>query len=175
VQHPLQRQFPNAEYVGSEKCKRCHEHSYDVWKKSAHSHAFDALVNAKRPTLRQFDGECVVCHVVGFGINKGYVDEATTPHLKHVGCENCHGPGSVHVKAMAAGQPNPPGMAELMNPFREPPNETAEAKQKRMGRLADSCQKCHDTDNDVHWNIKKWDKIVHKEPNIRAGANGGGN
>ncbi len=168
TQHPIQRAFPGAEYVGSDKCKRCHEESYKVWKESAHSHAFDALVKATKPSQRQFDGECIGCHVVGFGITKGFADEKSTPHLLHVGCESCHGPGSVHVKAMAASQPNPPELAKLMNPLRTPDNETAEAREKRMRMLNDSCQKCHDPDNDVHWNIKKWDKIVHKEPDIRA-------
>jgi hypothetical protein len=32
-----------------------------------------------------------------------------------------------------------------------------------MNALDQSCQKCHDIDNDVNWNIKKWDKIFHKE------------
>jgi hypothetical protein len=59
-----------------------------------------------------------------------------------------------------------------MNPFRTPANETPEAREQRMRRLSDSCQKCHDPDNDVHWNIKKWDKIIHKEPDLRAGNAG---
>ena len=33
--------------------------------------------------------------------------------------------------------------------------------------LTKSCRECHDEDNDVHWDIKKWDKIVHKEPDLR--------
>src|SRR5262249_42071831 len=137
-----------------------------------HARAYEALEKAKRPALRQYDGECVVCHVVGFGTTGGYADEQTTAHLKHVGCESCHGPGSVHVKAMAASQPNPPGLAALMNPHRTPANETAEARKARMLRFEDSCRKCHDSDNDVHWNIKKWveGKIVHQEPNLRNGG-----
>jgi hypothetical protein len=173
TQHPIQRKFPNAEYVGSDKCKRCHEDSFKVWKESAHSHAFEALVKATKPSLRQFDGECIVCHVVGFGITKGFADEQTTPHLKHVGCESCHGPGSEHIKFMQQSKPNPKELADLMNPYRTPEKETPEAREVRMRRLNDSCQKCHDPDNDVHWNIKKWDKIIHKEPNLRAGANVG--
>src|SRR5262249_6941105 len=67
AKHPVQVQFPQATYVGSEKCKKCHEAEYAIWEASPHPHAYEALVNkAKRPTLRQFDGECVVCHVIGF-------------------------------------------------------------------------------------------------------------
>jgi hypothetical protein len=174
TQHPIQRQFPEATYIGSDKCKRCHTESYDVWKASAHAGAYEALVQAKRPALRQFDGECVVCHVVGFENTGGYADEAKTPRLKNVGCESCHGPGSVHEKAMAASKPNPPGLAALMNPHRTPADETPQARDKRLLRLEESCRKCHDSDNDVHWNIKKWveGKIVHREPNLRNAGTG---
>ena len=42
--------------------------------------------------------------------------------------------------------------------------ETPAAKERRLLLLDQSCQKCHDTDNDVHWKIDKWHKIVHPEP-----------
>ena len=85
-------------FVGSESCARCHVAEAAKWKETAHSHAFEALEKiAKRPALRQFDGECVVCHTVGLGFKTGYRDEIKTPNLKHVGCESCHGPGGGHV------------------------------------------------------------------------------
>ena len=39
-----------------------------------------------------------------------------------------------------------------------------------MLKIDFSCQKCHDTDNDVHWNIDKWvkGKIEHHEPDLRS-------
>ena len=156
--HPIQRAFPGAAYVGSEKCKRCHEREYAIWKASPHAHAYETLEKAKRPSLRQYDGECVVCHVTGFEYKGGYADEKATPHLRENGCENCHGPGSHHVKGNTD-----PKLLALMNPYKTAPNETAEAKKQRMNRLDDSCFKCHNTDNDVHWNIKKWveGKIAH--------------
>ena len=39
------------------------------------------------------------------------------------------------------------------------------AKERRLLLRDESCQKCHDTDNDVHWGkTDKWHKIVHPEP-----------
>ena len=31
--HPLQVQYPEATYVGSDKCKSCHQHAYQVWER----------------------------------------------------------------------------------------------------------------------------------------------
>jgi hypothetical protein len=166
--HPIQRMFKGATYVGSEKCKECHKEAYKIWKESPHARAYASLVKAQRPSLRQFDGECIVCHVNGFEHTGGFADEKTTPHLKENGCENCHGPGSLHIAQMRQGMVNREMLA-LMNPYKTQPNETPEAAQKRLTRLGFSCQKCHDIDNDVHWDIKKWvdGKIIHMEKKDR--------
>lgn len=81
-------------FTGSEDCRRCHEYEYDTWGMKAHANALASLkkVGSDR------DPECVVCHVVGMEYEGGYVTEEKTPHLKDVGCENCHGPGSEHAK-----------------------------------------------------------------------------
>ena len=157
--HPLQREFPKATYVGSEKCKECHEHAYKVWKESPHSRAYHTLETAKRPALRQYDGECVVCHVTGFQHTGGFTDEVKTAVLENNGCENCHGPGSLHVKGNKTAK-----MLELMNPYRTQPGETDKERHDRENRLDRSCQKCHDIDNDVHWKLEKWQKIIHPTP-----------
>jgi hypothetical protein len=161
TKHPIQLhpKYAKATYVGSERCKNCHAESYKVWKNSPHSHAYDTLVKAKRPALRQFDGECVVCHVTGFKYEKGFTSETATPKLLDNGCENCHGPGSLHMK-----NNYDPVLNALMNPFKAPPDEAPQAKEKRMLLFERSCTECHDQDNDVHWKIDKWDKIIHREP-----------
>lgn len=159
IPHPDQNAFKGATYVGSAACQKCHPHAYQVWQNSPHSHAYDTLTKAKRPSLRQYDGECIKCHVVGFDYQGGFTDEVKTAFLKDNGCENCHGPGSLHVKGNKT-----PALLAAMNPFKTQPNETSEQKAQRINRLDQSCQKCHDIDNDVHWKIKKWDKIVHPTP-----------
>jgi hypothetical protein len=150
-------------YEGSEKCKKCHESAYDVWKKTPHSHAYQTLVDAKKPSRRQFDPECIVCHTVGFGYFGGFVDEVKTPKLKNVGCESCHGPASEHVKA-----PNNPFWHQQMNPWKAPEKETEAEKTRRQLRIDLFCQKCHDIDNDVTWTHggfkKKWPRIDHPTP-----------
>jgi hypothetical protein len=159
-------------YVGSEKCKQCHEHAYAVWKdqkKSKHSVAYDTLTEVKHPSNRQFDGECVVCHVTGFQHLGGFTSlkgVIQTPALKHVGCESCHGPASMHVAAVGGvGGPNDEELYALMNPWKAKPNEDDAAKAARQLRINDFCMKCHDQDNDVHWNFKtKWAKIEHPTP-----------
>src|SRR5262249_4336378 len=85
-------------YIGSGACGKWHLRAYEGWEKSDHSHAYKTLVKARRPSLRQHDGECIVCHTVGFGYNTGFTNEKQTPKLENVGCESCHGPGSLHAK-----------------------------------------------------------------------------
>lgn len=171
TKHPIQihQEYSKATYIGSDKCQSCHEHAYAVWSKSKHARAFQTLVDAKRPSLRQFDGECVVCHVTGFEYNSGYRNESDTPNLKNVGCESCHGPGSEHVN----NKNRKPALLKLMNPFKAPPNETEGQKGIRMRQLNVFCQHCHDVDNDVNWNVPpvkagepphRWPPISHMTP-----------
>jgi hypothetical protein len=173
TKHPVQVDplYAKAEYVGSEKCRSCHKVAYKVWKESPHSHSYETLVKAQRPSLRQFDGECVACHVTGFAYETGFKDANSTPKLLDNGCENCHGPGSLHIK-----NKDDEKLQALMNPYRAPKDQAAQkssqegealqAKEKRRILLIDrSCQTCHDSDNDVNWDFeKKWPKIIHREP-----------
>src|SRR5262249_7703086 len=64
---------PKAEYIGSDSCEACHKAAFKIWQNSPHPHAYATLVNkAKRPTNRQYDGECVLCHVTGFTFKTGW-------------------------------------------------------------------------------------------------------
>ncbi len=148
-------------YIGSDKCKKCHDGAYTVWKNTPHSHAYETLVvRAKHPSNRQFDGECIVCHTVGFGYRGGFVNAVRTPHLKDVGCESCHGPGSEH-----AANPTNKQWQALMNEWHAPEDEVPAAKTKRQERVEMFCITCHDADNDVTWKEnafeRKWKRIAH--------------
>jgi len=165
ARHPVQVAMPdtNPVFVGSEKCKKCHEHAYEVWKNTPHSHAYQTLVDAKEPSQRQFDPECIICHTVGFGYQSGFVTIDKTPVLKDVGCESCHGPCSEHAKT-----PNDEKWYKHINPWKAPVEESPKDKESRLGKIDQFCQRCHDIDNDVTWTNKgferKWPKIAHPTP-----------
>jgi len=83
-----------ARYVGTEACIGCHPSAAKVWSQTAHSHAFAALVARKADA----DPNCIGCHTVGFGTDSGYERQLNGARLASVGCESCHGPGSLHVE-----------------------------------------------------------------------------
>jgi hypothetical protein len=82
-----------SKYVGSKSCKYCHFFEYEMCADYPHADAYATLEEVGS----QFDPECIICHVIGLEYESGYYSEQTTPHLKNVGCENCHGPGFRHV------------------------------------------------------------------------------
>lgn len=167
--HPTQikRKGKKITFVGSDACKTCHVDEYAKWAGSKHSHAFEALTKyAVKPTMRQFDPECVGCHVIGFEFAGGYMDERRTPHLKHVGCENCHGPGSLHVE-----EPFNRDYRSDMSPWKSTPTDRLTKPDGKYDeavllRIDAMCAKCHDTENDPKYKFEVyWPKIEHgKKP-----------
>jgi hypothetical protein len=148
-------------YVGSESCKDCHEASYKVWKKSLHSHAYETLENAV--PARNFDPECISCHVVGwhpsqfFPYETGFVSREKTPKLMGVGCEDCHGPGEKHVAAERGTD------TKLRLQYRAPQiikqAEAADPTSKKH-----NCYSCHDLDNSPDFDFKSyWPLVEHVE------------
>lgn len=88
-----QRPAPEgAPYIGQGTCALCHEKAHQTWVESAHAHAYETLVKVDR----DFDPECLSCHVVGFSEKTGFRNADQTSFLKDVGCESCHGPCSDH-------------------------------------------------------------------------------
>jgi hypothetical protein len=154
VPHP--QKATNGKVVGSKQCESCHEISYDIWKKSGHGHAYETLVNLKPP--RNFDRECVSCHVTGWHPTKffpyegGYESETKTPLLVNTGCDDCHGPGEKHVAVELSGSE-----ADRQK-FRKAVRVTkAEAEEKL-------CITCHDGENSPEFDFKTyWPLIEHKE------------
>ena len=132
-------------FVGSSACQDCHSTAYEVWSKSGHGHATDSIVDPKERAgiERHHDPECLSCHVTGWApqeytpYSSGYLSLAETPHLKHNGCENCHGPGSRHV-AIENGDIN---VSEQ--------EQAAERSHMRLplAKAKAHCVICHDQDN----------------------------
>lgn len=181
--HPAQIQAANLNlsYVGSDRCQACHGAEYVKWTTTPHSHALETLeTRAKRPGLRNLDGECLVCHTIGYGFKTGYENEKKTPRLANVGCESCHGPGSGHVSAPHNGE-----LLKLLSPWKKDKTDkllSVETMDKvaKMGPIERNqvvhtlnerqvlngvnrtCSKCHDQENDPHFELEKyWPKIVH--------------
>jgi hypothetical protein len=177
----VQQQFPapanlgnvQLNYVGSQKCAECHGADFAIWKKTKHQQAFDALTKvADKPRLRQYDPECVSCHVTGYGYKSGYDGTKATDLLKNVNCENCHGPGSAHVLApnnmqfRLAMSPwkgnNPNAVLPLPAKLQQGFEKMNQQEQAIFNRVNDMCQKCHDPENDPHFKFDvNWPQIIH--------------
>ena len=152
--HPLADS--NGRFVGSQKCQSCHEKSYDIWKRSGHGHAYATLENLDPP--RNFDPECVSCHVVGwhptkfFPYQSGFESPKKTPHLKNAGCEDCHGPGEKHCAAELTND------EQLQKKYRKGVVITKEQAKKEQ------CTTCHDLDNSPDFDFDKyWPLVEHHE------------
>ncbi len=83
-----------AVYVGSAPCQECHEDAYAFWQKTKHAKAWATLEDANK----HFDLTCIGCHTIGYQKPGGFCRLADVSGRKDVGCEMCHGPGSLHVE-----------------------------------------------------------------------------
>ena len=81
-------------FAGYSPCLDCHYEKFDAWAQTRHATALETLKQAGQQT----NAICLKCHTVGYGYAGGFKDEATTPHLAGVQCENCHGPATDHVR-----------------------------------------------------------------------------
>ncbi|MGC3968238.1 MAG: multiheme c-type cytochrome [Pirellulales bacterium] len=143
-----------AKFVGSASCAKCHEGAYDVWKDSGHAHATETLERLDPP--RQFDAECLSCHVTGWDpqqyvpFQTGFLDLLKTPQLTGNGCENCHGPGGGHVAAETGTDPQ----------FRETMRKLMHVSKQNVEQT--TCIKCHDHDNSPSFKFDEyWSQIEH--------------
>jgi hypothetical protein len=81
-------------FVGTAKCVECHEEAYAFWKETKHAKAWATLEDDGK----HYDLTCVGCHVVGYEQPGGFCRLQDVAGFEDVGCENCHGPGSVHIE-----------------------------------------------------------------------------
>lgn len=76
---------------GRSACRRCHLREYRSWEDTPHAHAIETL-----PENERSNPECLRCHTTGYDEPSGFQGLEETPELAHVGCEACHGPGSLY-------------------------------------------------------------------------------
>ncbi len=87
-----------ASYVGSKDCADCHVEQYESFMLHANKAKSDHSVRLMAPKLTEEElKQCYGCHTTGYGRTGGFQNFEETPDLGHVGCESCHGPGSMHV------------------------------------------------------------------------------
>lgn len=82
-----------ATYVGGATCAACHQAADGFWKTTHHAKAYETLEKVHK----QYDLECISCHVTGWEKPGGACNVAKVEGRKDVTCESCHGPGSLHV------------------------------------------------------------------------------
>ncbi|MCC6805990.1 MAG: hypothetical protein IT381_01090 [Deltaproteobacteria bacterium] len=81
-------------YIGSAACGSCHAPALAQWKTTKHAHAVETLEEAGKLC----DLSCIGCHTTGFNAAGGFCSPQKIGALPDVGCESCHGPGSIHAK-----------------------------------------------------------------------------
>jgi hypothetical protein len=95
-----------AAYVGNAVCQACHAAAFGVYRDTGHARAYRAL----EAVHKQYRLECVACHVVGIQQPGGVCRVDRVAGRDAVGCESCHGPGSLHAarpKAQPIPRPTP--------------------------------------------------------------------
>jgi hypothetical protein len=132
----------NAEYVGSNACRSCHEKEFATWSASPHGRSIASLETKGEAG----NATCQTCHVTALGKPGGYpkgAPPADHADLARVGCESCHGPGGNHVGE------NAPRIGTIVS----------------LGDKCDSCVilqicgGCHDQANDPEFEFAVKDKI----------------
>lgn len=102
---------PKPQYIGSMTCaKICHKTSKQgeqlrLWQESKHAKAWETLATEKALAIAKKMGiddpqksdQCAPCHTTAHGVEAALLDDKFS-HEEGVGCESCHGPGSIYKK-----------------------------------------------------------------------------
>lgn len=121
----------NLTFIGNDDCAVCHNKIFRHWENTRHASAYETLLKVGH----EYDPECIECHTTGLSYFTGFETIDSTPALKGVGCESCHGPGSNH----------------------------KETQSKDYGKAdAGICEICHDDEHSPNFQFKEyWQKIIH--------------
>ncbi len=152
----------SAKYIGAKKCMMCHKgesrgDQYGKWLKSRHAQAFNVLKSDESKAIAQKMGiadatkaaQCLKCHVTGYG---GAAAEGFEPTAEGVGCEACHGPGSLY-KSMS--------VMRALREKRQDPQKVAFENGK------ESCVRCHNAESPTYKPFDfavEWPKVAHPIP-----------
>ncbi len=123
----------NLAFIGNDDCALCHNKIFEHWEGTGHASAYETLEKAEH----EYDPECIECHVIGLNYFTGFETIESTPKLKGVGCESCHGPGSDHKETLS----------------------------KDYGKIdVEGCEICHKDEHSPNFEFKDyWQKIKHPQ------------
>ena len=99
------------QYIGAVTCaKTCHKTAkqgkqLSLWQESEHGKAYETLGTDAAKAIAKEKGiadpqkapECLVCHTTAHGVDAKLLGAKFDP-IEGVGCESCHGPGSLYKK-----------------------------------------------------------------------------
>jgi hypothetical protein len=144
----VDKNLAGASYIGSKSCKVCHLQQYKQWIETPHARAFYLLMGKKA----EDNTKCLECHVTGLNLPGGYEIGKDNEDLKNVNCENCHGPGSLHVMA-----------SRTSASIKEKKENINTKVTKKM------CLECHTKEQSPNFDFKKY--LIHgihalKEPYV---------
>ncbi len=143
-------------YVSAEVCNTCHIELGIEWSLTGHADALPALL-----TSNHVSESCYVCHVVSLDdnpANSGYDDPNPLIAAKFGGvqCENCHGPGSEHIKTykgMSApldselcGTCHASAHHPTYTEWVDSAHATAQLEWQNSTHFTTECQECHSAD-----------------------------
>ncbi|OHB34390.1 MAG: hypothetical protein A2Y08_01900 [Planctomycetes bacterium GWA2_40_7] len=121
----------NLTFIGNDDCAVCHNKIFRHWENTRHASAYETLLKVGH----EYDPECIECHTTGLSYFTGFETIDSTPGLKGVGCESCHGAGSNHKETQSKDY----GKAEV-----------------------EICEICHENEHSPNFQFKDyWQKIIH--------------
>jgi hypothetical protein len=83
------------QFIGRATCAECHSSISNAYSAQAHGQDFRVKFGSM-DLIEGYGGACAPCHTTGWEEPTGYNPDGSTPYLEGIGCEECHGPGSLH-------------------------------------------------------------------------------
>jgi hypothetical protein len=134
-------------FTGTRVCEKCHDHHATSWRKTPHAKAFRSLQPGKKVKAKSkakldpnrdysADPDCIGCHTTGFGLSGGYDPDKPAKELAKIGCESCHGAGSLYREAHGEGE-------RVMLADAEPTQRSVLVAAGQNFDFGEACARCH--------------------------------
>lgn len=168
------------EYCGASKCKMCHSKpkmggaEYLKWEKANHSQAYKALESDSAKEIAKQAGvdnpleseKCLKCHVTNLAT-------AAVPKEEGIGCERCHGPGSVYKKKSTM-EDYKAAVEAGMKDFKAITDKEKTPEENLKNNTKALCLECHGIEHKAENPAakefdfdKSWEKVKHDEETLK--------